>query len=75
MRLLSALFPPHTKITIFPLKHSSTSLPNTQSIFNWDAHISGMNKRFIIVGIALGLVITLAVIIGSPAIGGFDSMR
>jgi len=34
-----------------------------------------MNKRFIIVGIALGLVITLAVIIGSPAIGGFDSMR
>jgi hypothetical protein len=34
-----------------------------------------MNKRFIIVGIALGIVITLAVIIGSPAIGGFDSMR
>jgi len=34
-----------------------------------------MNKRFILVGIALGIVITLAVIIGSPAIGGFDSMR
>jgi len=34
-----------------------------------------MNKRFIVVGIALGIVITLAVIIGSPAIGGFDAMR
>jgi len=34
-----------------------------------------MNKRFIIVGIILGIVITLAVIIGSPALGGFDSMR
>jgi len=34
-----------------------------------------MNKRFIIVGIALGIVITLAVIIGSPALGGFDAMR
>jgi len=34
-----------------------------------------MNKRFIIVGIALGIVVTLAVIIGSPALGGFDSMR
>jgi hypothetical protein len=34
-----------------------------------------MNKRFIIVGIALGIVITIAVIVGSPAIGGFDMMR
>jgi len=34
-----------------------------------------MNKRFIIVGIALGIVVVLAVIIGSPAIGGFDAMR
>ncbi|EIJ65379.1 hypothetical protein BD31_I1473 [Candidatus Nitrosopumilus salaria BD31] len=34
-----------------------------------------MNKRFIIVGIVLGIVITLAVIIGSPALMGFDSMR
>lgn len=34
-----------------------------------------MNKRFIIVGIALGIVITIAVIIGSPALGGFDAMR
>ena len=34
-----------------------------------------MNKRFIIVGIALGIVVTIAVIIGSPAIGGFDAMR
>ena len=34
-----------------------------------------MNKRFIIVGIVLGIVVTIAVIIGSPAIGGFDAMR
>jgi len=34
-----------------------------------------MNKRFIIVGIALGLIIAFAVFIGSPAIGGFDAMR
>jgi len=37
--------------------------------------IFNMNKRFIIVGVVLGIVITLAVIIGSPALGGFDSMR
>jgi len=37
--------------------------------------IFNMNKRFIIVGIVLGIVITFAVIIGSPALGGFDSMR
>jgi hypothetical protein len=29
----------------------------------------------VIVGIILGIVITIAVIIGSPAIGGFDAMR
>lgn len=46
-----------------------------QSVFNWVIENFLMNKRFIIVGIALGIVITLAVIIGSPAIGGFDSMR
>jgi hypothetical protein len=34
-----------------------------------------MNKRFIIVGIVLGIVITFAVIIGSPAFLGFDAMR
>ncbi len=34
-----------------------------------------MNKRFIVVGVILGIAVTLAVIIGSPAIGGFDSMR
>jgi len=34
-----------------------------------------MNKRFVIVGLVLGIVITLAIIIGSPALGGFDSMR
>jgi len=35
----------------------------------------GMNMRFVIVGIGLGILVTLAVIIGSPAIGGFDAMR
>jgi len=46
-----------------------------QSIFNWDMHTFGMNMRFVIVGIGLGILVTLAVIIGSPAIGGFDAMR
>ena len=48
---------------------------NLQSVFIWDCVSFHMNKRFIIVGIALGIVITIAVIVGSPAIGGFDSMR
>jgi hypothetical protein len=34
-----------------------------------------MNKRFVIVGVVLALVIIFAVVIGSPALGGFDSMR
>ncbi len=34
-----------------------------------------MNKRFIVVGVVLGIAVTLAVIIGSPALGGFDSLR
>ena len=34
-----------------------------------------MNNRFVIVGVALGIIVTLAVVIGSPAIGGFDAMR
>jgi hypothetical protein len=38
-------------------------------------HYFGMNKRFVIVGVLLGIVVTLAVIIGSPAIGGFDTLR
>ncbi len=35
----------------------------------------GMNMRFVVVGIGLGIIVTLAVIIGSPAIGGFDTLR
>ena len=46
-----------------------------QSVFNWEYYIFDMNKRFVIVGIVLGIAITLAVIIGSPALGGFDAMR
>ena len=34
-----------------------------------------MNKRFIIVGVILAIAVTFAVLIGSPALGGFDSMR
>jgi len=61
---------------IFALKDSSISLQYfMHSLFNWDSGIFSMNKRFIIVGIVLGIVIALAVIIGSPALGGFDSMR
>jgi hypothetical protein len=46
-----------------------------QSVFNWGMHNFGMNKRFVIVGVALGIMVTFAVIIGSPAIGGFDTLR
>ncbi len=35
----------------------------------------GMNMRLVIVGVGLGIIVTLAVIIGSPAIGGFDTLR
>ncbi len=39
-------------------------------------HNFGMNMRFVIVGIGLGILVTLAVIIGSPAGPiGFDSLR
>jgi len=38
-------------------------------------HDFGMNMRFVVVGIGLGIIVTLAVIIGSPALGGFDSLR
>jgi|TARA_B100001142_G_C13937605_1_gene501869 hypothetical protein len=40
-----------------------------------------MNKRFVIVGVVLGIVVTIAVIIGSPAnplnldFGGMDAAR
>ena len=34
-----------------------------------------MNKRFVIVGVVLGAIIVAAVIVGSPAIGGFDMIR
>jgi len=34
-----------------------------------------MNKRFILIGVVLGVIVTFAVIIGSPALGGFDAMR
>ena len=34
-----------------------------------------MNMRLVIVGVGLGIIVVLAVIIGSPAIGGFDTLR
>jgi len=34
-----------------------------------------VNRRFIIVGIVLGAVVTIAFIVGSPMFGGFDTLR
>ena len=34
-----------------------------------------MNKRFIVVGIGLAIIVVAAVLIGSPMFGGFDQMR
>jgi hypothetical protein len=34
-----------------------------------------MNIRFVIIGVVLGIIVTFAVILGSPALGGFDAMR
>jgi hypothetical protein len=34
-----------------------------------------MNKRFIIVGIVLGIAVTFAFLVGSPMYGGFDAFR
>ena len=34
-----------------------------------------MNKRFGVVIAALGIIVTFAAIIGSPALGGFDALR
>jgi len=34
-----------------------------------------VNTRFIIVGIVLGAVVTIAFIAGSPMFGGFDTLR
>ena len=31
-----------------------------------------MNKRFIVVGIALGIIVSIAFFVGSPMFGGFD---
>jgi len=34
-----------------------------------------MNRRFILVGIVLGAIVTIAFIAGSPMFGGFDTLR
>jgi hypothetical protein len=34
-----------------------------------------MNIRFIAVGIALGIIVTVAFFMGSPMFGGYDMMR
>jgi hypothetical protein len=34
-----------------------------------------LNKRVVIVGVVLGIIVTIAVLVGSPAFLGFDSMR
>lgn len=52
----------------------ASTLP-TRLVFNTELQKPHMNTRFVIVGVALGVVIAIAVIVGSPAIGGFDMMR
>jgi hypothetical protein len=37
--------------------------------------ILALNKRIVIVGVVLGIIVTIAVLVGSPAFLGFDSMR
>jgi hypothetical protein len=34
-----------------------------------------MNKRFVLVGVILGIIVVIAVYIGSPAFLGFDMHR
>jgi len=34
-----------------------------------------MNKRLILVGVALGSIVAVAFFLGSPMFGGFDMMR
>jgi hypothetical protein len=34
-----------------------------------------LNKRIIIVGVVLGIIIAIAVYVGSPAFLGFDTLR
>jgi hypothetical protein len=34
-----------------------------------------LNKRIVIVGVVLGIIVTIAVLVVSPAFLGFDSMR
>jgi len=46
-----------------------------QSVFKWGMHNFGMNMRFVVVGIGLGIILTLAVYIGSPVFLGFDTLR
>lgn len=50
-------------------------MPGFISFLTGNEYFLMMNKRFVIVGIALGIIITIAVIVGSPAMLGFDSMR
>jgi hypothetical protein len=56
------------------LNQNTTRLCALHFIFILPAINYGMNKRFVIVGIVLGIIVTIAVLIGSPAIGGFDSI-
>jgi hypothetical protein len=37
--------------------------------------IFGMNKRFLIISVFLGAIVTFAVILGSPYFAGFDAAR
>jgi hypothetical protein len=50
-------------------------MPHFLCFLSGNSNFELLNKRIIVVGIVLGVIVTIAVIIGSPAFLGFDSMR
>ena len=44
-------------------------------LFNWEYFLKNMNKRFIAVGILLGIAVGFAVVMGAPMFGGYDIAR
>ena len=50
-------------------------MPHLVCFLNGFGYFLILNKRFIIVGVVLGIIIAIAVYVGSPAFLGFDSLR
>ncbi len=44
-------------------------------LFIWLRQTTAMNKRFLALGIAFGIIITIAVYLGSPMFLGWDMHR